>query len=489
MKKVSIARTISILAIFLVIGLNISWNGNGNFVKQSTLPELMPPHPRLIEMAKEGKASLPEAVSSLTLKRSQGIDQPVKAPQHLSGTFKVLALLVDFPDKPAATSPSFFDNLLFGDSFGTLRNYYQTVSYGNLTLTTENMPSSIGWLRLPQTLTYYVGGYYGLRIYPNNAQKMVEDAVALADPRVDFSKYDNDGDGVVDGLIVIHAGCGAEWYGCLNEIWSHQWVTNTPLSVDGKTVYPYSTEPEYWSSPNDMTVGVFAHEVGHLFGLPDLYDTDYSSEGVGEWSLMGGGSWNGVKNMGESPAWPDAWSRLKLGWSNVDNVMSERLGAVFSAAETSPTVTRLFPYNNTTGKEYFLIENRQAYDYDAYLPGQGLLIWHVDENIGSNNLECAQVNNWVCSNQHYKVALEQADGNFDLECSSGYCPNRGDSGDPYPGSTNNRIFNAVSRPNSSSYYSSSGTGISVVHISNSAMTMTADLNIDLIPLFLPFVRR
>lgn len=488
MKRITLTNRISMWLILLLIVTHVFWDSKGYLPTQSTHPDLMPPHPRLIEMAKEGKARLPEAVSSPALKRSLGIDQPVKAPQQLSGTFKILALLVDFPDKPAATPASFFDNLLFGTSFGTLRNYYQTVSYGNLTFTTENMPSSTGWLRLPQNLSYYVGVYDGLGSYPQNSQKMVEDAVRLADPRVDFSKYDNDGDGYVDGLIVIHAGCGAE-IGCLNAIWSHQWSTYTPLSVDGKIVFPYSTEPEYWYAPNDMTVGVYAHEVGHLFGLPDLYDTDYSSKGVGEWSLMAYGSWNGSKNMGESPAWPDAWSRLRLGWSNADNVVSKRLGATFAAAEISPTVIRLFPYNNPNSKEYFLIENRQAKDYDTYLPGQGLLIWHVDERIadyGGNDQECAQVNNWECGSQHYKVALEQADGHFDLECPS--C-NRGDNGDPFPGSMNNRIFNAASRPNASSYNSPDDTLISVVNISNSAITMTADLNVEFLSHFLPLVRR
>ena len=61
---------------------------------------------------------------------------------------------------------------------------------------------------------------YGFGTHPNNAQKLVEDAIALADPNVNFADYDNDGDGVVDALVVICAGSGGEQTGNVNDIWS-----------------------------------------------------------------------------------------------------------------------------------------------------------------------------------------------------------------------------------------------------------------------------
>ncbi len=80
-------------------------------------------------------------------------------------------------------------------------------------------------------------------------------------------------------------------------------------------------EPEYWSAPGDMTVGVYAHELAHAFGLPDLYDTDGSADGIGRWALMASGSWNGTS--GSSPAWFSAWSRAFLGFVNPTNVCLE----------------------------------------------------------------------------------------------------------------------------------------------------------------------
>jgi ribonuclease HII len=94
-------------------------------------------------------------------------------------------------------------------------------------------------------------------------------------------------------------------------MWSHKWGLNTPKVVDGVYVQTFTVQPEYWATPGDMTIGVYAHELGHGLGLPDLYDVDYTSQGVGKWCLMSGGSWNGY--LGNSPAHPSAWCLKEMG--------------------------------------------------------------------------------------------------------------------------------------------------------------------------------
>ena len=111
--------------------------------------------------------------------------------------------------------------------------------------------------------------------------------------------------------MIIHSGPGAEFTGNVNDIWSHKWGI-TPQSRDGVLISSYAIMPEYWSTPGDITIGVFAHELGHVFGLPDLYDRDGSSRGVGRWSLMATGAWNG--SLGNSPAHLDAWCKVQLGF-------------------------------------------------------------------------------------------------------------------------------------------------------------------------------
>ena len=271
------------------------------------------------------------------------------------------------------------------DSAGiTVWDYYDDASYGQLDIVTVNLPSSVGWVVAPQTYAYYVNDENGLNpaSYPNNARKLVEDLVTLVDPTVDFSRYDNDDNGFVDVLMVIHAGPGAENTGSDSDIWSHQWSITPRLTNDGAYVSTYTMQPEYLSSPGDMTIGVFVHELGHAFGLPDLYDTDYSSNGIGKWGIMAMGSWLGPGYNGGVPSHPCAWSRAQLGFINPTVVSSNTNSVAIEDVKTGGEVYRLWN-SGSLGNEYFLVENRQKTGYDAYLPASGLLIWHVDQPLGA----------------------------------------------------------------------------------------------------------
>jgi immune inhibitor A len=126
----------------------------------------------------------------------------------------------------------------------------------------------------------------------------------------------------------------------------------------------------------------------------------------------------------------------------------------------SNTVLRLWKAG-ASGDEYFLLENRQQTGFDVSLPGNGLLIWHIDDSQPTNTDE-----------KHYKVALMQADGKRDMEHNA----NRGDAGDPYPGTVNNRTFDATSDPNSKSY-ANAVTSVAVTGIGVSGATITAQIQV------------
>ena len=159
---------------------------------------------------------------------------------------------------------------------------------------------------------------------------------------------------------------------------------------------------------NQATIGLMAHEIGHLiFGLPDLYDTDYSSEGIGVFGLMGGGTWGKKstdKYLGQTPALPCAWTKHTQKWVTTKNVKKGK--RVIKAAGSSATGASTV-YKSTTGKadEYFLIEFRNASGYDKglqYYLGKsfgGLAIWHVDDKIKNNK-----------NDNHRWVDLEEAAG-------------------------------------------------------------------------------
>lgn len=439
----------------------------------------MPPYPDLEKLMLAGKVATPEHLTNPRLAQKMGFDQPVGHPisavypkgTGAIGSYKALVLLVKFSDNPSIVNPSFFDTLVFANQPHCVRNYFQEISYGALDIVTLDLPSSTAWYTAPHTYDYYVDGQYGLYgTYPHNSQKLVEDLVDLADPVVDFSDYDNDGDGYVDALIVVHAGEGAENTGDPDDIWSHSWGVSWFWSSsnlrDEVRIGSYTMQPEYWLHAYDMTCGVYCHELGHNFGLPDLYDYGYDSYGVGKWSLMAVGSWNGT--LGNSPAHPDAYCMTRLGYVTPTVVITNTSGVKIPAIENSPVAYQLW----TSGlplNQYFLISNRQRVGYDSALPYFGLLIWHVDENISDEGANDHQWYPGYTSYGHYKVALEQADGLWQLEKMLSY----GNSGDPFPGSGGKRDFDGTTTPNSNDY-TGAETYVAVTNLSNSNDTMTCD---------------
>lgn len=370
----------------------------------------------------------------------------------LRGTVRVAVVLVDFSDKQFAETAAHFHDLFFSTGVlphGSVREYYHEVTNGLVTLD----GSVVGPYRMPQTLAWYAasGSGIGLNSTPFRSPQLARDAAGAADPALNFGPYDNDHNGFVDAFIVVHAGQGAEVTGSLGDIWSHKSTLSSAYSTDGTQIYGYLTIPE------DARIGVAAHELGHLlFGFPDLYDTDYSSEGIGNWCLMSGGTWNGG---GDVPSHPSAWCKVNQGWASVVNVTTNGTLTV-PAVETSHQVFRLWQ-NGGSGSEYFLLENRQPTGYDADLPGSGLLLWHVDENQPGNTEE-----------NHYKVGLLQADGQRDLELNH----NRGDGGDPFPGTANVLSVTATSSPNTKSYAGAS-TCVSLAQISGSGPSMTTNVTV------------
>ncbi|MCL0073913.1 dockerin type I domain-containing protein, partial [Dehalococcoidia bacterium] len=163
-------------------------------------------------------------------------------------------------------------------------------------------------------------------------------------------------------------------------------------------------------------------------------------------------------------------------WAAPAILTADLPNAQIEAVQDGGTIYRLWT-NGSVGNEYFLVENRQPVGYDAALPGFGLLIWHIDEAMPHNEWEVLSHHNWLAPAQHYKVALEQADGLLNLE----RFQNGGDAGDPFPGTSNNRYFTFTTIPNSSSYYSSEDTLVAMANISDSAPTITAYLRVGVAP--------
>ncbi len=283
---------------------------------------------------------------------------PAERPQlAVGGTFRIPVLVSKFSNTGADPYPtSTLQTKLFDGPFSpmTMTQFYQEISYGNLTVNGD----VIGWTQLSQADTYYEGGTgcNGL-CGTSKVGQFITETLNAVDPTVDFGQYDNDGpdgipnsgddDGFVDFVAFVHPEAGGECGN--NNIWSHRWVvsgwtgspytTNDPAAGGGFIkIQDYTIQPAYnCGGATPIDIGVFCHEFGHAFGLPDLYDTDGGSEGIGEWGLMGAGSWQ----ITTSPAHMCTWSKNELGWINLVDVGGKATGYIVSNIEFDNMAYRL----------------------------------------------------------------------------------------------------------------------------------------------------
>lgn len=401
------------------------------------------------------------------------------------GTYFVPVIPIAFRDVAPPFATDRYQDLFFSANpvgrAWSVKTYYAAESRGNITLDGH----VFDWVRVDSSAAYYQDGCNGVGVLgpcPSHARsRMGELLLAVLDsisnaPGADtvWNRFDNDGpdgipnsgddDGVVDVVAflqpVLDGACGGPG------IWSHRatiglwnngqpYVTRTPrrdasgraipgqfIKINSYTIQSALGGDQACTGGQIMPIGTVAHETGHAFGLPDLYDTDPNSgtQGAGEWSLMSSGTYA----RPYSPSSFDAWSLVQLGWVNVDTLVS---GATRMVAPVQLSNTVYFAA--TAGSLYLLLENRGAVGTDtaqmnpafSHAKQPGLLVWQIDDD---RVMQGAFPINRVNTGVRQGVALIQADGLDQLRTPFG--GNRGDTGDPYPGSTGNHDFGLMTAP-------------------------------------------
>lgn len=340
-----------------------------------------------------------------------------------SSEIPILFILAEFSDRKGTYSEQDFSAFIDQE----LSTYYHTVSYGGTALipatesfgTTDN--GVIGWLNLgtPHPNT-------GDTLVAAN-QELAWQAIQAADRYIDYSSYDQDLDGYVDAnelaVVVIAAGYEASYGWPTPSLWAHAWNLDDlgTLAVDGVLVGAYHGNRGGYAQFGEIhranrrdkghqaTMGVMAHELGHLiYRLPDLYDTDTSSNGAGAWCLMSYGSWGWSMDdtySGETPVMPSAYIRDRLGWS-VGKGESGQQTLTATGHPSANSGDTLLKVPTTSTFQWFLVENRQPQGYDRGLEKLlgtsqfgGLAIWHVDEHYSTNRWDKSRL-----------ADIEEADG-------------------------------------------------------------------------------
>ncbi|HEV8455915.1 MAG TPA: M6 family metalloprotease domain-containing protein [Gemmatimonadales bacterium] len=427
----------------------------------------------------------------------------------VTGAFHVPVIAIAYKDVSVPRPVEQYQCVLFnrtpgacatdpGDRPYSVTTFYEQLSHNRISLDGVVLAP----VRQDSNAVYYTDGCNGIAVVnscpsrPRNRFGMMLvttlDSIS-ARPGGDtlWAQFDNDGpdgtpnsgddDGVVDFVTFLQPEVGGECQSNTPKptgIWSHRYVirgwtsglvqpnldpsgrfvTRTPwnghagqfLKIDDYTIQSAVGGSTSCDGSTIMAIGTVAHETGHAFGLPDLYDISQSTQGIGGWGLMGSGNYA----RPYSPSSYDAWSLHVLGWATLDTLGTSRV------VTTGPRLLTdtIFYARTANPDEYLLIENRQAVLSDtaqmnpalsAPCPSlgfcaksPGLLLWLINQAKVQNSLFSNSVNVTVGGMQG--VELIQADGLNELRAPGGR--NRGDRGDAYPGTANNTRFSLLATP-------------------------------------------
>ena len=357
------------------------------------------------------------------------------------GEVHSLVILVQFADTKFSTVGSdahqFFYNMLNEPGFtysnganGSARDFYLNSSNGRF----QPKFDVIGPVTLPEKYSYY-GANKGSSVdNPVRLEEFVREACKLADPSVDFSQYDHNQDGYIDNIYFFYAGKGEADSGDGNAIWPHSayysdiasqaGATQTSLKLDGVEVGNYTCSNEINGTiitPQPAGIGTFVHEFGHVLGLADHYDVNYgiATFAPGYFDTMAQASYN---NNGNTPASFSAYERACLGWIDLTVLKNgvDTLNVLPDLNDSNKAY--VVPVGGTNDQEYFIMENRQQKGWDEFIPGHGMLLWHIDYDA-----KAWEKNELNITADHQRVDIVEADKKL---------TDNTRAGDPFPGTSN-----------------------------------------------------
>ena len=338
-------------------------------------------------------------------------------------------LIVDFDAGSSNWGKDEAENLLIPRA----SDYFNQLSASSTNLNIDVYSS----ITIPEYQLQYYGSDYGAQRDSSEdgthlpmilAKEAVNDQIDF----VDWEKYDLDGDGWVDRLLILHTSIGQEEGGDSNRIWSHFTTFDDAINLpDGMKIGHYTMAS---LATGDSGFGTMMHEMLHQLGAYDLYPSHGSInqhpwKGVGDWDIMANGNWNGG---GKWPAIPTASTVSLIGGNTsieIDNEwLKNKTGGCIGPQYNLESISR---GGNSlkikvSDSENVWIEYRDDFGFDSYLPGTGILVTYQDLSVG--NLEDNELN--ANPDRPYLVVIE-ADGNNGLITGA----NDGEQGDLFTNGT------------------------------------------------------
>ena len=335
-------------------------------------------------------ASLQEAASQRRSAAAQArAEYAQKASSANFGSPRIPVILVGFSDRAFSKTNAQFNAMLNtpgyseNSAIGSVWDYYNENSFGQFTPQFE----VLGPVQLDNNMAYYGGNN------TSGDDKLPEMALVHAvqklDSSVDFSRYDNDGDGTVEFVIFYFAGYDEAQGGSTNCIWSHAWYLSSSSNARNSRTFDSVKLDRYFctaelknnSGSTMCSIGTTCHEFAHTLGLPDFYDANGSTYGdaanMYDYDLMASGSYNADSTI---PPYLNSEELTEIGWLSAIPELTAT-GSVTLPAINYPGATAYSAYMTKTSVsgEYFVYETRGGQRWDADLP-TGLLVYHVDKS-------------------------------------------------------------------------------------------------------------
>lgn len=408
------------------------------------------------QKAAREKAILESARTSMPVKKVEG--------SKFQGKKKCLVILANFADtkfKPEHTL-DLYKQIINGENYsdetlgfkGSVRDYFKAQSGGQFEIDFD----VVGPVDLPKGYAGYGKNDASGRDQATLVYPMVEDAVNLAKDQVtDWKQYDWDGDGLVEEVFVLYAGHGQATYPQDPDlVWPHKSAIDPMTVADGVKVSVYACSCELGATEAIDGIGAFCHEFSHCMGLKDHYDINGRGYGTGFWDIMCFGCYNGNTFL---PAEYNSYEKMFCGWKEpiVLNAEPQKIEGMKALAAGGDTY--IF-YNDGNENEYYMLENRQKTGWDAALPGEGLIVLHVDYSKGA--WEDNQVNYNAARQRMTVIPADNTLGSTDED----------KAGDAWPYQGNNSLTN-YSRPACTVYNANTdGTGYMNKYLLN--ITQNAD---------------
>jgi immune inhibitor A len=407
-----------------------------------------------------------------------GVEEAGPDKTHGYGQLETVCILMDFPDNHADTirrCPARFDSMLYsigvytGQPYrqGSLKDFYLENSYGNFSV----MGGVAGnhWFRSSYNYSRYYDGNYML----STGGTLARENVQQVDATINFSQFDLNHDGHIDALFMVHAGADGADDGNVNHCWSHaipsfNYTTNDGVVIDGVTNVPEFAMVTPARETTMCCIAVMCHEMGHLVGLPDLYDYSRVYYGPGYWGLMSYGAWGAGGNTPWSPSHMEAWSKAEAGFVTPIVITRDTYNLHILNVEQNPIVYKVWRAGLNVDTCFYL-ENRQTKGFDSPLPGPGLLIWHWDPGAGA----------------YYRAVDLEEDSTTHLDHGNGVRPDphvyheiMGDTSDPLPGNWHRTVFDNNTKPNSRNR-NNVATNVGVRNIRQAGDTIICDVTLGL----------